>query len=89
MFFMMLFFACKTTPTGCDGTLLQTCDDAGTCTTIEDCAENNQICHDMGAESHCMNEGAMDMDTGSMDTGSMDSGMQNLFKKQKQDAEGV
>ena len=66
MLFFSLFLACndKATPTGCDGTVLQTCDEAGTCTAIEDCADKDQICHDMGEDSHCMNEGAMDMDSG-------------------------
>ena len=71
MLIFSLFLACsdKPTPTGCDGTVLQTCDAEGSCTTIEDCAANDQICHDMGEESHCMNEGAMDMDSGDMDSG--------------------
>lgn len=44
---------------GCEGTVLTTCVDGEA---VEaDCADGGQICHDMGEESHCMDEGAMEM----------------------------
>lgn len=42
----------------CDGTVLTECVDGEAVQT--DCADEDMICHEMGADSHCMPEGAMD-----------------------------
>jgi len=69
----MLFFSIFTLFTSCnenekllscgENDVLQECDADNNCTTIEDCAANDQICHDMGAESHCMDDQVMGADT--------------------------
>ena len=64
-----LFLACgeKEATLSCteETNVLQECDAEGTCTEVEDCAANGQICHDMGADSHCMpgeeHDSGMDM----------------------------
>ena len=62
MLALFLFFACGEEKTlGCDGDILQECSADGTCETVQDCAAEDMICHDMGEESHCMAEGDMDM----------------------------
>jgi hypothetical protein len=66
---LSFLFACgdKETTLQCTEDVLQECDADGSCTDVEDCAAADQICHDMGEDSHCMDAGEMD-DTG-MDTG--------------------
>ena len=51
-----LFMACGETKAKSCGEkhVLQECDASGNCTVLEDCAAKSQICHDMGAQSHCM-----------------------------------
>ena len=69
--FMMFMFACgeKETTLQCSEDVLQECDADGTCTDVQDCAADGQMCHDMGADSHCMEMELMD------DSGMDDSGM--------------
>ena len=69
MLVLFLFFACGEEKTlGCDGDILQECSADGTCETVQDCAAEDMICHDMGAESHCMagehDDSAMEVDSG-------------------------
>ena len=52
----------------CTEEILEECDAEGVCAEVEDCAAVGQICHDMGADSHCMNEGMMD-DEDDLDSG--------------------
>ena len=60
MLALFLFFACGEEKTlGCDGDVLQECSADGTCETVQDCAAEDMICHEMGEESHCMAEGDM------------------------------
>ena len=47
--------------------VLQVCDGDNNCTVTEDCADNGQICHDMGAESHYISIDDMDMNDSGMD----------------------
>ena len=72
LLFLTFMFACGENNTNlqCADDVLQECDAEGICTDVQDCAADGQICHDMGDDSHCMNEGAMD--EGAMD----DSGME-------------
>lgn len=51
--------ACEDGALGCSGDVLSSCKD-GAWLELEDCAASEEICHDMGDDSHCMPEGAMD-----------------------------
>ena len=76
MLTLFLFFACGEKNLGCDGDVLQECSADGTCETVQDCAAEDMICHEMGEESHCMAEG--DMDMGEEDMGEEDMGEEDM-----------
>ena len=62
MFALFLLFACGEEKTlGCDGDVLQECSADDVCETVQDCAAEDMICHDMGEDSHCIAEGDMEM----------------------------
>ena len=69
--FLTMMFACgdKTT-LQCAEDVLQECDADGVCTDVQDCAADDMICHDMGADSHCM--------PGDSHDSGMDSGMEDM-----------
>ena len=62
MFALILFLlqACGGKELSCDNDVLQECDADGNCTVVTDCGAEEQVCHDMGENSHCMPAGAMD-----------------------------
>ena len=51
--------ACDDGALGCSGDVLVSCHN-GEWLTLEDCSEDDMVCHDLGDDSHCMPEGAMD-----------------------------
>jgi len=51
---------CTTDEHACSGDVLEVCVDE-VWEVEEDCAESDMICHDMGADSHCMSDGDMEM----------------------------
>ena len=62
MLSFFLFLACAEEKTlSCDGDILQECTSEDTCEIVQDCSTDDMICHDMGDESHCMEEGDMEM----------------------------
>ena len=66
--FLLMMFACQETTLQCTEEVLQECDADGNCTDVQDCAAEDMICHDMGADSHCMpgehDDSGMEMDSG-------------------------
>ena len=71
LIFLTMMFACgeKELTLQCAEDVLQECDADGVCTDVQDCAADEMICHDMGADSHCMemiteDDSGMEMDSG-------------------------
>ena len=65
---LLLACAAEKTKSCAENDVLQECDaDGSNCEVIKDCAADGMICHDMGADSHCMVTEVDDADSGEME----------------------